>query len=98
MGAAPVADLDEQHSRVHTAVVPPLVEVRRVRVDEGVAAGVGQQLVDTCGIGEAAHRLRVQAQPATDVGAGGSIGEQLLDLGVAFPGAGSLRCPIHWCG
>jgi hypothetical protein len=81
-------DLGEQDGGVGAAVVPPLVQVSGVRVDDAVAVGVGQQLAHVSGVGEAAYGLRVQAEPPTDLGAGDVLDQQLLDLAIAFPGAG----------
>ena len=48
-------DLGGQDPGVGATVVPPLVQVSGVRVDDAVAVGVGLQLTYVSGVGEAAH-------------------------------------------
>jgi hypothetical protein len=78
-----LAQLGVQRHGIGAALVPPLVQMVLLRVEQAVAAGVGQQRLDILGIGEAAHGLRVQAEAAADFGPADTVGQQLLDLGVA---------------
>jgi hypothetical protein len=83
-----LANLVMQNCGVGAALVPALVQVWPVRVNDGVAsAGVDEELVDAGGVGESAHRVRVQLQLPGDASTRDPSPQQVLDGGVALPGA-----------
>jgi hypothetical protein len=50
------------------AVVVALLQVGLEWVQDAVAAGAGEQVLDAGGVGESADGLDVQAEPAADFG------------------------------
>ena len=70
------------------AFVEPLVQVGLIGVQQcDAVGGLGQQLVQVGGAGEAAHGVPVQPQGAGDRGDGVAVGELFLDGCVTLPGA-----------
>jgi hypothetical protein len=70
-----VLEFGVQDGDVSAALVPPLVQVGLVRVEESVAVeGLGDQVLGAGGLGEAAHGRAVQAQPPRDLPQAAPVG------------------------
>ncbi|WP_436502266.1 hypothetical protein [Actinokineospora sp. HUAS TT18] len=84
-GVAVFGDLAEELGGVAVPVVPPLVQVFDVRVDEmGALLGLGDQLVDGGGVGELADGGGVQIELTSDRGLGPALADQVPNRGVVL--------------